>query len=269
MSAKAHPGNILNLFAEIQHHLHNGTIHHELSLIAKHTRDKEILDICQKISNCLEIEIDTSFHQNNIEQYFNSVKALINHFQKINDIYNKILEKVSECDPKWIEALFKATESQIVSLSNYYALLDRMPDITDINGEPVKPGDLVAIKCKDEKERNYEHYGIIVPSQKGFRVAHFFTGATIKAQNSLVEKGFGYVHETAYSPDWIIKEHLPEIIPYSHLEGRIKESRNQERRVWNKLSYNCEHWARQMFNGEAKCTQLEDMKKNKEAVPIC
>lgn len=263
MSKKQFLGKILHLFSEIHNHLHNGTITHELSQIARHTRDREILDICQRAAECLEIEIDSNFKHNNVEQHFRSLKILANHLQKVNEIFNKILEIISECNPKWTDALFRATEAQIVSLSNYYALLDKIPDITDINGEPVKPGDLVSIECRDEKGSNYEHYGIIVPSQKGFRVAHFFTGATVKAQNSLVEKGFGYVHEISYSPGWIIKEHLPELIPYSHVEARIKDSRNQDKRVWNKLIYNCEHWARQMFTGEARCTQIEKLRGDK------
>ncbi|MEJ6487497.1 DnaB-like helicase C-terminal domain-containing protein [Nostoc punctiforme UO1] len=36
---------------------------------------------------------------------------------------------------------------------------------------------------------------------------------------------------------WIVKEHLSDSIPFSQVEGRIKESRKEERRVWNKLSY--------------------------------
>ncbi|WP_414569408.1 hypothetical protein [Nostoc sp. CCY 9925] len=269
MSRKPLLGKALHLFSEIQNHLHNGTIYHELSQISRHTRDKEILDICQRAADCLEIEIDSSFKENNVDQHFHSLKTLVKHLQKANQIFNSILEIISECNPKWTEALFKATESQIVSLSNYYALLDKIPDVTDINGEPVKPGDLVYVECQDEEGKNYQHYGIVTPSQKGFRVAHFFTGATVKAQNSLVEKGFGYVHEVYYSPEWIVKEHLPDSIPFSQVEGRIKESRKEERRLWNKLRYNCEHWARQMFSGEARCTQLEERRNKKEATLNC
>lgn len=262
-------GKALHLFSEIQNHLHNGNICHELSQISRHTRDREILNICQRAAECLEIEIDSNFKENNVDQHFRSLKTLVNHLQKVNNIYNEVLEILPECNPKWTESLFKATEAQIVALSNYYALLDKIPDVTDINGEPVKPGDLVAIESQDEEGKNYQHYGIIVPSQKGFRVAHFFTGATVKARNSLVEKGFGYVHEVSYSPEWIVKEHLPDSIPFSQVEGRIKESRKEERRIWNKLRYNCEHWAREMFNGEARCTQLEEMRNKKEATLNC
>ncbi|MEA5511292.1 hypothetical protein VB715_16080 [Crocosphaera sp. UHCC 0190] len=103
-------------------------------------------------------------------------------------------------------------------------------------------------------------YGIVVASSRGFRVAHFFTGETVKAQNSLVEKGFGYIHEVRYSLEWLVQEHLPKSIPYSDVEERIKASRKINRRVWNKLSYNCEHWAREMFTGQPECTQLKQWK---------
>ncbi|MUG96294.1 hypothetical protein F7734_29730 [Scytonema sp. UIC 10036] len=161
--------------------------------------------------------------------------------KKPKEIFDCIIEIIPECNPKWTESLFKATERQLIALSNYYALLDKIPDVTDINSETIKIGDLVALNCQDENGKNYEHYGVVIASQKGFRVAHFFTGATVRVQNSLVEKGFGYVHEISYSPEWLVKEHLSDSSPYSQVEGRIKESRKQEKRVWDKFSYNCEH----------------------------
>lgn len=260
--SKLHPGRVIHLFSEIQNHLHNGTISHELSQIVKSTRDREILEICTRAADCLEIEIDTNFCKVNIEQHSHSLQTLVKHIKKAKELFDKVIEIIPDSNPKWTESLFKATESQLISLSNYYSLLDKIPDITDIHGEPIKIGDLVAIDCKDEKDRSYQHYGLITPSQQGFRVAHFFTGATVKVQNSLVEKGFGYVHEVSYSPEWIVKEHLSDSIPFSQVEGRIKESRKEERRVWNKLSYNCEHWARQMFCGEPICTQIEELRNN-------
>lgn len=262
--SKSHPGKILRWFAEIQEHLHNGTIRHELSQIAKHTRDREILEICNRAAGCLDIEIDTDFHKTNTNQHFNSLKSLVNHLKKPKEIFDRIIENIPDTDPTWTDALFKATEYQLLALSNYFSLLDKMPDITDINGNPIKVGTLVAVNCRDDSGHYYDHYGVVIPSQKGFRVAHFFTGATVKPQNSLVEKGFGYVHEVDYSMEWIFKEHLPDTIPFSHVEQRIKESRRQEARVWNKLRYNCEHWSREMFNGVPRCTQLEDMRQRKK-----
>ena len=38
--SKSHPGKVLHLFAEIQEHLHNGVIHHELSQIARRVWNK-------------------------------------------------------------------------------------------------------------------------------------------------------------------------------------------------------------------------------------
>lgn len=262
--SKSHPGKVLHLFAEIQEHLHNGVIRHELSQIARHTRDKEILDTCNRAAGCLDIDIDTAFHQANTQQHFRSLKTLVNHMKKPKEIFDRIVEMIPESDPKWTEALFKTTEEPLITLSNYFTLLDKIPDVTDNNGETIKVGTLVAVECKDEKGRNYEHYGVVIPSQQGFRVAHFFTGATVKARNSLVEKGFGYVHEVNYSVDWIVKEYLPDHISFNQVEQRIQESRSQETRVWNKLRYNCEHWARHMFDNHPRCTQLDDIRENKK-----
>jgi hypothetical protein len=93
-----------------------------------------------------------------------------------------------------------------------------------------------------------------------FRIAHFYTGPTIKPQNSTAEKGFGYIHELNYEPQWVVKQHLPHNIPYSQVEERIKESKKLALREWNKRLYNCEHWAREMVTGEPDCTQLTMLK---------
>lgn len=37
----------------------------------------------------------------------------------------------------------------------------------------------------------------------------------------------------------------------------------------NRIEFMKEHWAKQMFNGEAKCTQLEKMKDSKQAALNC
>lgn len=75
--SKLHPGKVIHLFSEIQNHLHNGTISHELNQIAKSTRDKEILEICTRAADCLEIEIDTKFYKVNIEQHSHSLQTLV------------------------------------------------------------------------------------------------------------------------------------------------------------------------------------------------
>ncbi len=249
---------ILYFLGEIQNHLHDGTIKHELIQIVRHTRDREILDICDRSAQCLGFELNiNNFHRLNGEQHIHSLKTLVKHLKWAKEKFDEVVKLIPECDSKWIESPFEATEVQLLALSNYFTLLDKVSDTTDINGEVVKIGDIVAIPCKDEAGRSYDHYGVLIPSPKGFRVAHFFTGATIKPQNSIVEKGFGYVHEEDYNDKWIVKQHLPQTVPYSLVEERIKESRKCEKRVWNKLRYNCEHWAREMVNGAPECTQLE------------
>ncbi|WP_013320384.1 hypothetical protein [Gloeothece verrucosa] len=251
------PAKILYLFAELHNHLGNGTIRHQLSQIVRHSKDAEIIDICRRAADCLEIEIDDKFNKLDTEQHSHSLKTLVNHLAWAKNKFDEILKLRDECNPKWTESIFKATEIQLIELSNCYTLLDKIPDITDKNDEVVKIGDLVAVRCKDEKDQEYDHYGVLISSPKGYRVAHFFTGATVKAQNSLAEKGFGYVHETFYSPDWIVKEHLPTEIPYSQVEQRIKESRKLDKRVWSKFTYNCEHWAREMVYNKPECTQFK------------
>lgn len=257
MSKYLNPAKALYLFADIQNHLHNGTIRHELSQIVKHTRDQEILDVCSRIAQCLGIDLDTNFHKFDENQHTHSLKTLVNHLKWAKQRFDEVVKLVPECDPKWIESPLRATEIQLLSLSNYCTLLDKVPDTSDINGEVIKVGDLVTVPCKDEAGRDYDHYGVVIPSSKGFRIAHFFTGSTVKSQNSLVEKGFGYIHEVTYETRWIVKQHLSPTIPYSQVEQRIKESRKLEKRVWNKLNYNCEHWAREMVYGRPDCTQLE------------
>lgn len=262
------PAKILFLFAEIQKHLHNGTIYHELNQIVKHTTDQEIIDNCKRAAKCLDIQLDAEFYKLDEKQHINSHKTLCNHLKWANERFNEVNKLKPECDPKWIESIFRETESQLFSLANYYILLDKVPDITDVKSKVIRVGDLVAIPCEDDTGKKYEHYGVVIQSSKGFRVAHFFTGATVKPQNSLVEKGFGYIHELSYEPTWIVKDHPSDTIPYGQIEQRIKESRKLEKRVWNKLTYNCEHWAREMAYGQPECTQLkkfrDDIRKKKE-----
>lgn len=254
------PSKLLYLLADIQKHIYNGTIQHELSQIARHTRDQEILNTCDRAAEYLGIEIDSTFKKFDENQLVHSRKVLVNHLTWATERFNEVVKLKDTCDPKWISSPYDATEYQLLMLSDCYTLLDKVPDTTDANGEVIKVGDLVAVLCQDEEGKDYEHYGVVVHSSKGFRVAHFFTGTTVKAQNNISEKGFGYIHEADYEPKWIVKEHLPESIPYVQVEQRIKEARKQEKRIWNKLTYNCEHWAREMFKGQPECTQLQRWK---------
>ena len=273
--SKSHPGKILYLFAEIQNHLHNGTIRHELSQMIRHTRDQEILDVCNRAAKCLDIEIEATFFKLNDDQLTRSLAILVNHLKWAKERFDQVIQLVPECDPKWIDSPLKATELQLLYLSNYFTLLDKVPDTTDIEGEVIRVGDLIAVPCEDDAGRDYEHYGVVISTPRGFRVAHFFTGATVKPKNSLVERGFGYIQEVIYEPSWTVKQHLSSTIPYAQVEQRIKESKKPDKRIWNKLTYNCEHWAREMVDGQPSCTQLEkwkqeirDRKKSEDSVKL-
>lgn len=218
-------------------------------------------DICKRAANCLEIRINTRFYRIDYEQCKKSLTTLVRHLKSAKEKFDKVVALVPDLNQKWIGEPFRETQLLLLDISNYLTLLDREHDIYDENDTVVKIGDLVAVNCTDENNKPYKHYGIVVSSSREFRIAHFFTGETVKAQNSIVEKGFGYIHEVRYSSDWLVQEHLPKSIPYSDVEDRIKASRKIDRRVWNKVSYNCEHWAREMFSGKPKCTQLRTIER--------
>lgn len=146
-------------------------------------------------------------------------------------------------------------------LTDCIGILDRIPAWTDLNGEVIKAGDLVAIRCKDEQDQEYDHYGVLEVTPHGLSVAHFFTGRTVKPGNTLSETGWGYIHQLPYDPAWIVQEHLSlNGSSYAQVEERINNSRKDKKRLWKKLTYNCEHWAREMFSGEPTCTQSEKFK---------
>jgi hypothetical protein len=260
MTKNSSLAKVLHLFGDIQDHLQNRVFRHELTQIATHTKDEEIISFCKDAAQCLEIEIDTSFHKLDPEQCTRSLKTLFNHLKWAKERFDYIITLKSDLNSKWIDSTFQATEMQLLDLSNYLTLLDKEHDIHDNNNMVVKIGDLVAVKCVDENSKDYDHYGIIIASSRGFRVAHFFTGTTVKAQNNLIEKGFGYIHELPYSSEWNVRSRIPASVTYSQIEARIKESRKMNKRVWNKLSYNCEHWAREMHTGTPECTQIGQWK---------
>lgn len=95
-------------------------------------------------------------------------------------------------------------------------------------------------------------------SAKGLVVRHFFSGPTVKGRNQLVEKGIGYVHSVTYTSEWIFKEHPPENVTYQEIQERIETSNQILNQIWNKFSYNCEHWARKMVTGVATSTQARE-----------
>lgn len=183
--SKSHPAKVLYLFAEIQNHLYNGIIQNELRQMIRHTTDQEILDVCNRAAECLDIEIETTFFKLNEDQLNRSLKILVNHLKWAKDRFDEILKLVPECDPKWIDSPLKATELQLLYLSNYFTLLDKVPDTRDVEGEVVRVGDLIAVSCEDDAGRDYEHYGVVISTSRGFRVAHFFTGATVSPKIAL------------------------------------------------------------------------------------
>lgn len=239
MLQEFNPAKIIRLFADIQNHLYSRKIQHELSQIARHTRDRKIIGICQRTANFLEIEINTTFHQDKAEQIHNSVRTLLNHLKWAKERFDDVIKLMPDYNSKWTNALFQATEEQLVYLSQEFIRLDRKPDIYDRKENEIYPGDLVAYPCKDDNEKDYEHYGVVIQGAKGYIVKHFFSGPTVQAQNKLVEKGIGYVHSVSYTPEWIFKEHSPQSVTYQEIKARIDESDNIQNKVWNKLSYNC------------------------------
>ncbi|NEQ98981.1 MAG: hypothetical protein F6K30_20065 [Cyanothece sp. SIO2G6] len=258
----------LRLFATIQDDLHNGVIEKHLTRILEYTNDKEMVDVCHRAATCINIELQAQFNFYSNRRLRDSVKALAKHLGGMTCKFTEAIQlraNEPQCT-EWTQSIFEATEYQLISLSNYFALLDKVPTQVDANGEPVKIGDLVAYPCQDDRGRTYDHYGVVIASPQGFRVVHYFSGPTIQAANTLLKQGFGYVHEVAYSPEWLVKEHLASDIPFNQVEERIKVSRDQEKRVWKLFSYNCEHWAREMVSGIPRCTQNPRSRANLEPV---
>ncbi len=68
--------------------------------------------------------------------------------------------------------MLKIIDIQVARVSQLIILLDREPDICDKKGNVIRPNDLVVYLCKDEKDRDYEHYGVVKGTQNAYRVAH-------------------------------------------------------------------------------------------------
>lgn len=260
MIQEANPAKILHLFGQLQEHIYNGVIQRELNNTLKYIRDPKIHKITQEIADFLGLEITETFQKENNSKFRNIHKELINHFKQTKNKYEKIVELLPKYDSKWTENLYKVTEQQVLFLSQQLVKLDCEPGVYDINENEIIPGDLVAYNCHDQDGKEYEHYGVVMHSSKGLVVKHFFSGPTIKAQNPLVEKGIGYIHSISYTPEWLFKEHPPENTNYQEIQKRIEESSEITNKVWNKLRYNCEHWAREMVEGVPRCTQIDRMK---------
>ncbi|WP_190403901.1 hypothetical protein [Pseudanabaena mucicola] len=261
------PSRVLRLFAETQDRLYDGdTIKKALSQIARHTKDKKVIENCEAIAELLQIEFDQAFVRNDVNQHFDAVKKLQNHGVWVKDKYKEVKPFLENCDPIWYRRLQEATDAQLDRLGQLVSLLSAVPDICDLNGNVIRPNDLVIYPSQDEEERPYEHYGIVRATHQGYSIAHFFTFETIRPQGRVAEVGLGYVYFSPYKSEWLFKER-PESVSDSQIESRIDESRKKfiaaKDKLWNKLLYNCEHWAREMFYGEARSTQVENLRTKK------
>jgi hypothetical protein len=261
------PSRILRLFAETQDRLYDGeTIKKALSQIAKHTKDKKVIENCEAIAELLQIEFDQTFVRNDVNQHFDAVKKLQNHGVWVKDKYKEIKLYTDNCDPKWFSALQEVTDIQLDRLGQIVSFLSAVPDTCDLNGNVIRPNDLIIYPSQDEEGRPYEHYGIVRPTIQGYSIAHFFTFETIRPEGRVAEVGLGHVYFSPYKSEWLFKER-PESVSDSQIESRIDESRKKfiaaKDKLWNKLLYNCEHWAREMVYGEARSTQVENLRTKK------
>ncbi len=253
---------IIHEFGNLQDHLYNHVIRHELTHAVKNIKDPKIIAICQEIADYFGIEIKEYCKKENLSWYKGAVKNLTNHLKKANEKYAEILHFLPEYDAEWTEGLFKATEKQLIYLSQLFIKLDCEPSVYDQEENEIFPGSLVAYPCEDQEGRYYEHYGVVMHSSQGLVVKHFFSGPTVKGRNQLVEEGIGYVHSVPYISAWLFRDHPPENIAYQDIQKRIDESDQKLNKIWNKLRYNCEHWAREMVEGKARCTQIDKLKES-------
>lgn len=261
------PSNLLRLFAELQDRLYeHDTVKKAIHQICSHTKDHSIIKTCQAIADILEIELNHNFDKINTDVHFHAVKKLQNHQNHVIHKYKEIQQHINNYNAKWSDPLLNIIDTQLARLSQLILLLDGEPDICDNKGNVIRPNDLVIYPCKDEHDRNYEHYGVVRATPNGYRVAHFFTGETVKPEGKIVSVGIGYIHFAQYSPDWLFKERPEQENPQKasgiEIEARIQASREKilsaKDPLWNLFSYNCEHWAREMAYNEPKSTQAEE-----------
>ncbi len=263
------PSRVLRLFAETQDRVYDGdTIKKMISQIARHTKDRKVIVNCEAIADLLQLEFDQAFLRNDVNQHNDAVRKLQNHVTWVHEKYKEVKPFLENCDPIWYTRLQEATDAQLARLSQLVSLLSAVPDICDLEGNVIRPNDLVIYPSKDQEDRVYDHYGIVRATPHGYTVAHFFTGETIRPEGRIAEVGIGYVHFTSYKAEWLFKER-PESISDSQIEARIHESRQKfidaKDKLWNKLLYNCEHWAREMVYGEARSIQVENLRSKKSS----
>ncbi len=264
-SSDRHPGEILRLLAKVQERIYKGnTIKNYLQQLARYTRDPQLLETCDAIAKLLSISIEKKFSRLDNGRRLDAVKRLKEHCRWVTDQYREVQKEIHKYDPAWAEPILAIIDPQLAQLSQLITLLDAEPAICDRQGHVIQVNDLVIVVCEDSEGRPYEHYGVVRPTPKGYRVAHFFTGDTVKLQNRIADVGVGYVHFMHYSDNWLFKER-PEVIREDEIQARINTSQEAilkgEDKLWNKLSYNCEHWAREMVYGQPRSTQVEDLRK--------
>jgi hypothetical protein len=263
-SAEIHPGKILRLFAEVQDHLYHGnTIKRYLEQLARHTNDPKILETCDAIAELLSISIEKEFSHIDKGWRVDAVNRLKAHSRWATDKYREVRQEVPEYDSAWTEPILAIMDPQLARLSQLIILLDTEPAICDSQGNVIYVNDLVVVPCEDTEGRPYEHYGVVRPTPSGYHIAHFFTGDTVKLRNRVSDVGIGYVHFIAYSDEWLFKERS-EVIREDQIHARISNSQEKIRKgednLWNKLTYNCEHWAREMVSGQPRSTQIEKLR---------
>ena len=269
------PSRVLRLFAATQDRLYDGdTIKKIISQIAKHTKDRKIIVNCEAIGDLLQIEFEQTFLRNDVNQHNDAVRKLQNHVTWVHEKYKEVKPFLENCDPIWYTRLQEAMDAQLARLSQLVSLLSAVPDICDLEGNVIRPNDLVIYPSKDQENRVYDHYGIVRATPHGYTVAHFFTGETIRPEGRISEVGIGYVHFTPYKAEWFFKERpeavsdsqikkRPELVSDGQTEARILESRQKFIDAKDKLLYNCEHWAREMVYGEARSIQVENLRTKK------
>ena len=220
-SINPNPSRILRLFAETQDRLYDGdTIKKMLGQIARHTKDQRVIANCEAIADLLQIDFDQTFIRNDVNQHFDAVKKLQNHGAWVKEKYKEIKLHTENCDPKWFTSLQQEMDTQLDRLGQLVAFISSVPDICDLQGNVIRPNDLVIYPSQDEEGRAYDHYGVIRATPHGYSIAHFFTLESIKPKGRVAEVGLGHVYFSRYEADWLFKER-PESISDSQIEARI------------------------------------------------
>jgi hypothetical protein len=260
MLKNSNPTKALRLFADVQDRLYRGcTIRNALVEMIKYTQDAENLKTCTAIESLLGLEeIIVEFKHEDRNRYLEAVKTLKNHHAWVLEKYKILIQEIQDAPTEWTQPLLSLTDARLARLSQLIPLLEAEPNLK------FRPNDLVVVPCVDSNGNDYEHYGVVRATPKGYQVAHFFTGETIKPKGRLTEAGVGYIHFTSDLSIWQFKER-PKNESDTQIENRIQASMNLIRdskgMLWKQLTYNCEHWARDIVYGRAYSTQVDNLRK--------